>query len=55
MPISQEYVAEGRELFKGFRIRQVDEFSEYLKASIDVFQQIHTPNASAGDSSHPPR
>lgn len=45
MPIRQEYVAEGRELFKGFRIREVDEFSDYLKASTDVFQQIHSPSA----------
>ena len=43
MPIRQEYVGQGRELFKGFRIRQVDEFSDYLKATTDVFQQIHTP------------
>jgi len=49
MPIRQEYVAQGRELFKGFRIRQVDEFSDYLKATADVFQQIHAPNESAGD------
>ena len=41
MPIRQEYVAEGRQLFKGFRIREVSEFSEYLKATTDVFQQIH--------------
>jgi hypothetical protein len=55
MPTRQEYVAEGRELITGFRIRQVDEFSEYLKATTDVFQQIHTPNASAGDSTQAPR
>lgn len=54
MPISQEYVAEGRELFKGFRIREVDEFSDYLKATTDVFQQIHVPNANAGDSAREP-
>ena len=48
MPIRQEYVAQGRELFKGFRIRQVDEFSDYRKATTDVLQQIHTPNESAG-------
>jgi hypothetical protein len=35
----------------GFRIRQVDEFSDYLKASTDVFQQIHSPNTEAsGDA-----
>ncbi len=45
MPIRQEYIAQGRELFKGFRIRQVDEFGDYLKATTDVFQQIHSPSA----------
>ena len=55
MPTRQEYVAEGRELITGFRIRQVEEFSEYLKATTDVFQQIHMPNASAGDSTTAPR
>jgi hypothetical protein len=50
LPMHQEFVAEGRQLVQGFRIRQVDEFSEYLKATSDVFQQIHTPHASAGDS-----
>jgi hypothetical protein len=47
MPIRQEYIAEGRELFKGFRIREVDEFSDYLKATTDVFQQIHWPSPSS--------
>jgi hypothetical protein len=29
----------------------VDEFSDYLKASTHVFQQIHSPNAEAsGDT-----
>jgi hypothetical protein len=41
----QEYVAEGRELLKGFRIREISEFGEYLKATTDVFQQIHPPTA----------
>ncbi len=45
MPIRQEYVAEGRELLKGFRIREVSEFSDYLKATTDVFQQIHSPSS----------
>jgi hypothetical protein len=45
MPLRQEYVAEGRELLKGFRIRQVTEFSDYLKATTDVFQQIHSPSS----------
>jgi hypothetical protein len=47
MPIRQEYVAEGRQLFKGFRIREVSEFSDYLKATTDVFQQIHSSSASS--------
>ena len=55
MPVRQEYVAQGRELFKGFRIREVSEFSDYLKATTDVFQQIHTPNTNAGDSTQVPR
>lgn len=46
MPTRQEYVAQGRELFKGFRMREVSEFSDYLKATTDVFQQIHAPSAS---------
>jgi len=46
MPTRQEYTAEGRQLITGFRIRQVDEFSDYLKATTDVFQQIHSPAAS---------
>lgn len=46
MPTHQEYVAQGRELFKGFRMREVSEFSDYLKATTDVFQQIHAPSAS---------
>lgn len=50
MPTRQEYVAQGRELFKGFRIREVSEFSDYLKATTDVFQQIHATNASGGES-----
>ena len=55
MPIRQEYVAEGRELFKGFRIREVSEFSEYLKATTEVFQQVRTRDASAGTSTQAPR
>jgi hypothetical protein len=51
LPSHQEFVAQGRQLVAGFRIRQVDEFSDYLKASTDVFQQIHSPNADAsGDT-----
>jgi hypothetical protein len=55
LPSHQEFVAEGRQFVVGFRIRQVDEFSEYLKATTDVFQQIHTPNGSAADSTAAPR
>lgn len=55
MPTRQEYVAQGRELFKGFRIREVSEFSDYLKATTDVFQQIHAPSATAGESTQVPR
>jgi outer membrane lipoprotein-sorting protein len=51
LPSHQEFVARGRQLIAGFHIRQVDEFSDYLKASTDVFQQIHSPNADAsGDT-----
>lgn len=49
LPKRQDFVAQGREIVKGFRIRQVSEFSDYLKATTDVFQQVHTPNAVAGD------
>jgi hypothetical protein len=55
LPTHQEFVAEGRQLVLGFRIRQVDEFSEYLKATTNVFQQIHTPNASADAPTTAPR
>jgi hypothetical protein len=43
LPSHQEFTANGRDLMKGFRMRQVSEFSEYLKATTDVFQKIHTP------------
>jgi hypothetical protein len=49
LPKRQDFVAQGREIVKGFRIRQVSEFSDYLKATTDVFQQVHAPNAAAGD------
>jgi hypothetical protein len=49
LPKRQDFVAQGREIVKGFRIRQVSEFSDYLKATTDVFQQVHAPNAIAGD------
>ena len=50
LPTRQDFVAQGRELIKGFRIRQVSEFSDFLKATTDVFQQVHSPDAVAGDS-----
>jgi hypothetical protein len=50
LPKRQDFVAQGREIVKGFRIRQVSEFSDYLKATTDVFQQVHTSNAVAGDA-----
>ena len=49
LPSRQDFVAQGRELIKGFRIHQVTEFSDYLKATTDVFQQVHSPNAVAGE------
>jgi hypothetical protein len=51
LPSRQDFIAQGRELVKGFRIRQVSEFSEYLKATTDVFQQIHAPSPVAGGGS----
>jgi hypothetical protein len=50
LPSRQDFVAQGRELIKGFRIRQVTEFSDYLKATTDVLQQVHSPNAVTGDN-----
>jgi hypothetical protein len=49
LPSRQDFVAQGREIVKGFRIRQVSEFSDYLKATTDVFLQVHAPSAVAGD------
>jgi len=49
LPKRQDFVAQGREIVKGFRIRQVSEFSDYLKATTDVFQQVHGPSTVAGD------
>jgi hypothetical protein len=49
LPSHQDFVAQGREIVKGFRIRQVSEFTDYLKATTDVLQQVHAPNAVAGD------
>lgn len=46
LPSRQDFVARGREMVKGFRMRQVSEFSDYLKATTDVFQQIHAPTAA---------
>jgi len=42
MPTRQEYVADGRQFFSPFHVREVSEFSDYLKATTDVFQQIHS-------------
>ncbi|HXR16334.1 MAG TPA: hypothetical protein VN777_08960 [Terriglobales bacterium] len=55
LPSHQEFVAQGRQLIAGFRVREVDEFSDYLKASTDVFQQIHAPNAGASDATKDPQ
>jgi len=44
MPTRQEYVADGRQFFSAFHVREVSEFSDYLKATTDVFQQIHSPS-----------
>jgi hypothetical protein len=49
LPSRQDFVAQGRQFVAGFRIRQVSQFSDYLKATTDVFQQIHAPSAAAGD------
>jgi hypothetical protein len=46
LPSRQDFVAEGREIVKGFRIRQISEFSDYLKATTDgleVWQRVHAP------------
>jgi len=50
LPSRQDFVAQGRQIVAGFRIRQVSEFSDYLKATTDVFQQIHAPSPPAGDA-----
>lgn len=55
LPTHQEYVANGRQLFSGFRIREVSEFSDYLKATTDVFQQIHSPKAANRDATRAPQ
>jgi hypothetical protein len=49
LPRRQDFVAQGRELVRGFRIRQVSEFSDYLKATTDVFQQVHAPSAATSE------
>jgi hypothetical protein len=45
-PTRQEYLANGREFFKGFRIREVSEYSDYLKAITDVIEQARTALSS---------
>ena len=52
MPSRQEYVANGREFVTGFRIREVDEFSDYLKATTDIFQQVRSPRAVTGNAAN---
>jgi hypothetical protein len=52
LPSRQDFVAQGRQIIAGFRMRQVSEFSDYLKATTDVFQQIHAPNSAAGNGSN---
>lgn len=47
VPSHQDFVANGRQLISGFRIRQVSDFTDYLKATTDVFQQIHDPKSGA--------
>jgi hypothetical protein len=49
LPRRQDFVAQGRQLVAGFRIRQVSEYSDYLKATTDVFQQIHAPSPEASN------
>jgi hypothetical protein len=47
LPSRQVYIANGRELVSGFRIKQVSEYGDYLKATTDVFQQVHSATASS--------
>lgn len=49
MPSRQDFVADGRALVKGFHVREVSEFSDYLKATTDVFQQVHASNKPTAD------
>jgi hypothetical protein len=49
LPSRQDFVAQGRQLVAGFRMRQVSEFTDYLKATTDVFQQIHAPSEATDD------
>ena len=49
LPSHQEFSAQGRELVIGFRIRQISEFSDYLKATTDVFQQVHASQADTAN------
>jgi hypothetical protein len=55
LPTHEEFVAEGRQLINGYRIHQVDELSDYLKVTIDLFQQLRSPDAGAVDSTAGPR
>jgi hypothetical protein len=55
LPSHQEFVAHGRQVVTGFRIRQVDEFSDYLKATTDVFQQVRSPNVEDSETLKDPK
>jgi hypothetical protein len=60
LPSHEEFVASGRQFVSGFRVRQVSEYTDFLKATTDVFQQVHlektnhkddvTATQSAGES-----
>ena len=53
LPSRQDFVAEGREIVKGFRMRQVIEFSDYLKATTDgleVWQRVRAPQAATDEA-----
>jgi hypothetical protein len=50
LPSHQEYVASGRQFVSGFRIRQVSEYTDFLKATTDVFQQVHVDKSNLHDA-----
>jgi hypothetical protein len=50
LPSRQQFVAHGRrEIVMGFRIRQINKFSDYLKATTDVFHRVHAPISASSD------